>query len=90
MGKLKGIKMQVALNKWGNSVGLRIPNSILHELGIGCGNKLEIKVENGKVVMEPIEDKKDRLAELLKAIKPDNDNLHSEAITGVAMGNEII
>lgn len=80
--------MQVALNKWGNSVGLRIPNSILHELGIGCGNKLEIKVENGKVVMEPIEDKKDRLAELLKAIKPDN--LHSEAITGVAMGNEII
>ena len=88
MGKLKGIKMQVALNKWGNSVGLRIPNSILHELGIGCGNKLEIKVENGKAVMEPVDDKKDRLAKLLKAIKPDN--LHGESITGVAMGNEII
>ena len=88
MGKLKGIKMQVALNKWGNSVGLRIPNSRLHELGIGCGNKLEIKVENGKAVMEPIDDKKDRLTELLKAIKPDN--LHSEAITGAAIGNEII
>ena len=85
MGKLKGIKMQVALNKWGNSVGLRIPNSILHELGIGCGNKLEIKVENGKAVMD---DKKDGLTELLKAIKPDN--LHSEAITGAAIGNEII
>jgi transcriptional regulator/antitoxin, mazE len=80
--------MQVALNKWGNSVGLRMPNSILLELGIGCGNKLEIKVENGKVIMEQVDDKKDRLAKLLKAIKPDN--LHGEAITGVAVGNEII
>ena len=88
MGKLKGIKMQVALNKWGNSVGLRMPNSILLELGIGCGNKLDIKVENGKAVMEPVDDKKDRLAKLLKAIKPDN--LHSAAITGAAIGNEII
>lgn len=80
--------MQVALNKWGNSVGLRMPNSILLELGIGCGNKLDIKVENGKAVMEPVDDKKDRLAKLLKAIKPDN--LHGESITGVTMGNEII
>ena len=88
MGKLKGVKMQVALNKWGNSVGLRMPNSILLELGIGCGNKLDIKVENGKAVMEPVDDKKDRLAKLLKAIKPDN--LHGESITGVTMGNEII
>lgn len=80
--------MQVALNKWGNSVGLRMPNSILLELGIGCGNKLDIKVENGKAVMEPVDDKKDRLAKLLKAIKPDN--LHSAAITGAAIGNEII
>ena len=80
--------MQVTLNKWGNSVGLRIPNSILRELGIGCGNKLEIKGENGRAVMEPIDDKKDRLAELLKAINPVN--LHGESITGVAMGNEIV
>lgn len=80
--------MQVALNKWGNSVGLRMPNSILLELGIGCGNKLEIKVENGKAIMEPVDDKKDRLAKLLKAIKPDN--LHGESITSVTMGNEII
>jgi len=79
--------MQVTLNKWGNSVGLRMPNSILLELGIGCGNKLDIKVKNGKAVMEPV-DEKNRLAKLLKAIKPDN--LHSESITGVAMGNETI
>jgi len=47
-----------------------------------------VVLENGKAVMEPIDDKKDRLTELLKAIKPDN--LHSEAITGAAIGNEII
>lgn len=78
--------MQAVLNKWGNSVGLRVPNSILQELGIGCGNEVFISVKDKKIIIEPT--KKQSLNELLSAIT--KENLHGEISTGTAIGKEIL
>ena len=80
--------MQVVLNKWGNSVGLRMPNSILQELGIKPGHQVSIKVESGKAIIEPVRTKEQNLMALLDLIT--KENLHGEISTGVAVGKENI
>lgn len=80
--------MQVALNKWGNSIGLRVPNNILRELNIGLGRKIDIRVENGRAIIEPIDDKNEKLLNLLNSIT--EDNLHSEISCGNTIGKENI
>ncbi|RDU53345.1 hypothetical protein CQA49_06775 [Helicobacter sp. MIT 00-7814] len=78
--------MQVSLNKWGNSVGLRIPNSILRELNLNSSSSVDVRVENGKIIIEPIGNAK--LNVLLGAIT--NENLHGEISCGVVIGKENI
>ncbi|CUU88658.1 Antitoxin MazE [Campylobacter hyointestinalis subsp. hyointestinalis] len=80
--------MQVALNKWGNSIGIRVPNNILRELNIGLGRKIDIRVENGRAIIEPIDDKNEKLLNLLNSIT--EDNLHSEICCGNTIGKENI
>jgi antitoxin MazE len=43
--------MQVQLSKWGNSLGLRIPKSLARELGLTEGAHLDIKAEDGRIVV---------------------------------------
>lgn len=80
--------MQVVLNKWGNSVGLRMPNSILQELDIKPGHRVSIKVESGKAIIEPVRTKEQNLMALLDLIT--KENLHGEISTGAAVGKENI
>ncbi len=47
--------MQVA--KWGNSLGVRLPMALVHELGISEGDELEVRPvkKKGKTAMPAIE-----------------------------------
>lgn len=80
--------MQVVLNKWGNSVGLRMPNHILQELGISPGHHVDIRVEGGRAIIEPVKMKDQNLMALLDLIT--KENLHGEISTGAAVGKENI
>ena len=55
------IKMELKVRKWGNSSGLTIPKVMLETLGLGIGDKLEVTLKDGKIVMEKPEQKKERL-----------------------------
>ncbi len=44
----------VEITKWGNSQGIRIPKKYLKQLGLRVGDKVELKVENGKLVIVPM------------------------------------
>jgi antitoxin MazE len=46
--------MQTTLRKMGNSTGLIMPKAVLDELGLAQGAKMKIRVEDGKVVAEPV------------------------------------
>ena len=45
--------MQTSLRKMGNSTGMIVPKAILDQLGLVCGAKVDLRVENGEVIARP-------------------------------------
>lgn len=61
--------MEARMSKWGNSLGVRIPKSILDETEIGLGDWVTISVRrDGKIVIAP-KPKKVRLDDLLRGMR---------------------
>jgi antitoxin MazE len=46
--------MQVLLSKWGNSLGLRLPKALTAEIGVSDGQKVDVRAENGRIIVEPV------------------------------------
>lgn len=47
--------MQSQINKWGNSAAVRIPASILSDLGLSIHSNIIIEVQDGRIIIEPTE-----------------------------------
>ena len=78
---------QTKVSQWGNSLAIRIPQSLAAELAIERGINVELQVENGGFrVRIPSTPRKFTLEELLAGVTPDN--LHGETDWGRAQGNE--
>jgi len=45
---------QTALRKMGNSTGMILPKSILGEIGVTTGATMDLKVEDGRLIVTPI------------------------------------
>jgi len=60
--------MTVTVQKWGNSLGIRIPKAIAQNAKLGKGTQVEVSVERGHVVLRPVE--VPSLKELLSKVKP--------------------
>ena len=43
--------MEVQIKEWGNSQGIRFPKAVLQEAGIQLDEKLNVKVEKGKIIL---------------------------------------
>ncbi len=77
--------METVIRKWGNSLGIRIPNAIIKNKALRDGVPVEITdMENG-ILISPKQ--KRTLSEMLGQITAEN--IHSEIETGVSIGNEI-
>ena len=48
----------IEITKWGNSQGIRIPKKYLKQLGLKVGNKVELRIENGNLIIIPMREKK--------------------------------
>ena len=79
--------MQAKIQKWGNSLALRIPKTLADETGLNMDSPVEIKVIDGQIHIIPVQDPYYDLDTLLDGITPDN--LHGEISTGKAVGKEI-
>ncbi len=79
--------MRSKLVKWGNSLGLRLPKVFAADLGLRAGSELEITLEEGRVIIEPVVRPPLVLEDLLAGIT--RENLHQETDTGDAVGGEI-
>ena len=79
--------MQTHVQKWGNSLAVRIPKSFAAEIGIEQDSEVELSLHDGKLVLVPIAPRPLTLATLLEGITVNN--LHSELPTGAAVGSEI-
>ncbi|MDY7029881.1 MAG: AbrB/MazE/SpoVT family DNA-binding domain-containing protein, partial [Spirochaetota bacterium] len=45
--------MEARIQKWGNSLGIRIPMNIIRELSLKTGSKVEIEKETDRIVIRP-------------------------------------
>ncbi len=61
--------MAVTLQKWGDSVGIRLPRPVLEQVGLKEGSQVEVLVEGDHLV---ILGKRLKLADLLAQCKPGN------------------
>ena len=77
--------MQVSVRKWGNSPAIRIPAPLLAAAGLRLDQRVEMRVEEGRVVIEPIIDEFDLTAALAAITE---DNRHDEVDFGPVVGNE--
>lgn len=79
--------MQSRVQKWGNSLALRIPKSFAVEIGLTNETMVEIALVEGKLVVTPLRIPTYALDALLAAVTPDN--LHTEQDSGSAQGKEV-
>lgn len=57
------------ISKWGNGQGIRLPKTILNILNIREGDELEVKVEENKIVLNPVDKNNFTFAELFEGYK---------------------
>ena len=67
--------MSAKIQKWGNSVGVRIPKTIMEKANLSINSEIEIEYKNQKIIIfskkKPVQ-LKDLLSQITK------DNLHAE------------
>lgn len=76
------------IQKWGNSLAVRIPASLASKMQLEEGAVVEVVAEHGNIVVVPQAKKKYSLEELLKNCKPGQ--LHGETDWGREVGREVI
>jgi antitoxin MazE len=79
--------MLVQIQKWGNSLAIRIPKSFAKETAIDQGSLLDLSIVDGKLVATPITEREYSLEALLAGVT--EENIHSEIDTGEPVGKEI-
>ena len=78
--------MRTRVQKWGNSLALRIPKSFAAEVGLEEDLPVEMSLIDGKLVVVPDVEPKLTLEQLLTRVT--EDNLHREVDAGPAVGSE--
>jgi antitoxin MazE len=79
--------MHTTVQKWGNSLAVRIPKPFVKETHIASGSQVDLAIDNGRIVIVPQLEPQFTLNELLKGITARNK--HSETETGPAVGTEV-
>jgi len=78
--------MKLRVQKWGNSLALRIPKALAIEAKVASGSTVEMSLSNGELRIKPVEEQEYALEELLSGITAEN--IHDEVLTGIPQGRE--
>ena len=79
--------MKSTIQKWGNSLAIRIPKSFANEIDLSQGTEIDLVLFENKSQIEPIKKKKISLDDLLSKVT--EENIHKEIDTGAPVGKEI-
>lgn len=47
------VEMELAIQKWGNNAAVRLPSTLLSQLGVALGNKLNAEMQPEGLVLRP-------------------------------------
>jgi antitoxin MazE len=79
--------MEVIVKKWGNSAAVRIPASVMAAAHVALEQSVEVREEQGRIVIEPVRRKAYKLDDLLGGINAKN--LHQSIDSGAPVGKEV-
>jgi len=79
--------MQTRLQKWGNSLGLRIPKSFAAEVGVEAGSEVDLTLREGELRVRPLQSRRLSLGALLRKVTAAN--RHEVIETGEPVGREV-
>jgi antitoxin MazE len=79
--------MKATIQKWGNSLALRIPKSFATHSSIEQGTVVDLSLDNGRMIVEPTTELEYSLEDLLARVT--KKNLHSEVDFGAPAGKEV-
>jgi len=78
--------MKTRVQRWGNSLAVRIPKSFAEEVGLRDDSPVELHLSQGRLVVERSSPQPPSLDDLLSRVR--KSNLHAEVNTGPAQGRE--
>ncbi|MGE5200177.1 MAG: AbrB/MazE/SpoVT family DNA-binding domain-containing protein [Rhodospirillaceae bacterium] len=78
--------MKATIQKWGNSLALRIPRTMAEDLGLAQHSLVELTMARGALVLKPAKRVRPALAALLDKVT--TENIHAEADLGPPQGRE--
>jgi antitoxin MazE len=77
----------MVVRKWGNSAAVRIPAALLAEAGLEIDQPVDLRSENGRIIIEPARRHRYDLDDLVAGIRPDN--RHEAVDIGPPTGREV-
>jgi len=75
------------IDKWGNSLGLRLPKNMAAQLSLNEGSTVVVTIEKNAMILRPQKKSYQSLSQLLEHITPQN--THSNISWGKPRGKEI-
>jgi len=78
--------METRVQRWGNSLAIRIPKPLADEIGLQHNSPVQISLRDKALVVVPVRNPTLSLDALLAQVTPNN--LHGEVQTGSAVGGE--
>jgi len=79
--------MRVKIQKWGNSLALRIPKAFAVNAELRQGSVVDLSEKGKNITIRPVIEPEPTLEQLLTGIN--RKNIHREIETGGPVGNEI-
>ena len=79
--------MLTKIQKWGNSLALRIPKAFAADAQLENNSVVEVSLVDGQIVIKPVTAPNWKLDQLLAGVN--SNNVHGETDTGEAVGGEI-
>ncbi len=79
--------MNTTIQKWGNSLAVRIPRSVAKDIRLYQGSIVDVALIAGKIVVKPRRQPQYALAQLLRGVT--KRNRHAELDWGGRVGQEV-
>lgn len=79
--------MNIQVQKWGNSLAIRLPKAFANQTQIGEGTLVEVKQEDESIIIRPVVKGKYSLKKMLAEVNAKN--LHKENKVTEVLGKEV-